>query len=420
MVHGHGHWRGRDVLAAFVIGNLFILVLFARDIVRFDHGLVANNAFWGRDFINVWSAGRLLIEGRLAILYDLPAYHAWQVSHFGAIGQHNFSYPPLVLPLMLPFGALPYPLALAAWTLATGALFLHAARPWWREATGLPAWLVLATPAALVNVWAGHYGSLVGALLLYGWRALEQGRARRAGLFFGLLAIKPHLAMLIPLVLLVRREWRAAFTAAATVGALVGFSVLLFPPALWQQYLGATAGLQASMIDAGDNFFRYMSTSLATALIALSVPHGVALACQAVLGLAATAAVAHAARACSVRTTALMAATATFLILPYAFNYDLTVVALAAGLLLARSDLTGLEQRLALGGFVAPQVGMTLSGFGVPGIPMLLLGLFMVQCRLAWKEASCAASRNTPGVPLTGTSQAGRLPAASNAAMSSG
>jgi hypothetical protein len=420
MVHGHGHWRGRDVVAAFVIGNLFILVLFARDIVRFDHGLVANNAFWGRDFINVWSAGRLLIEGRLTILYDLPAYHAWQVAHFGAIGQHNFSYPPLVLPLMLPFGALPYAVALAVWTLAGAALFLHAARPWWRAGTGLPLWLVLITPAALVNVWAGHYGFLIGALVLHGWRALERGHARWAGLFFGLLAIKPHLAVVIPLILLVRRDWRTIAVAAATVGALVALSVLLFPPALWQQYLGATAGLQASLIDAGGNFCRYMSTSLATGLIALSVPKSLALMCQAALGIVAAAAVVQAARACSLRTTALMAATATFLILPYAFNYDLTVVALAAVLLLARGNLTGVEQRLALGGFVAPQVGMTLSGFGVPGIPMLLLGLFTVQCRLAWKEASAAASRNTPGAPLIGTSQAGRLPAASNAAMSSG
>lgn len=392
-------WQRSELAAAFVIGNLFVLGLFVRDILAFDHGIVATHSYWGRDFVNVWTAGRLLIEGQLTILYDLPAYHAWQVAQFGPLGQHNFSYPPLVLPLMLPFGALPYPLALAVWTLATAALFLHAARPWWRDATGLPAWLVLATPAALVNVWAGHYGFLVGALLLYGWRALEGGHARRAGLFFGLLAIKPHLAVLIPLVLLVRREWRAAFTAAATVGALVGVSLLVFPPALWQQYLGATAGLQASMIDASDSFFRYMSTSLATALIAVSVPHGIALACQAVLGLAAATAVALAARTCSLRTAALMAATATFLILPYAFNYDLTVVAVAAAMLLARDEPSGIEQRLALGGFAAAQFGMALSGFGLPGIPLLLVGLFGVQCRAAWTEAARAARRTPAQAP---------------------
>ena len=62
-------------------------------------------------------------------------------------------------------------------------------------------WLAVLTPAALMNIWAGHYGFLVGALFLLGWERLDR-RPWQAGLFFGLMLIKPHLAILIPLVLL--------------------------------------------------------------------------------------------------------------------------------------------------------------------------------------------------------------------------
>lgn len=397
-------------IAPWIIGNLFILALFARDLSRIDQGRISFGAYWGRDFINVWSAGRLLIEDRLAILYDMPAYHLWQVAQFGPIGVHNFSYPPLVLPLMLPFGALPYPVALAAWLGLTGALFVHAARPWWRAETGLPAWLVLATPAALVNVWAGHYGFLIGALLLYGWRALEGGRPRLAGLCFGLIAIKPHLAILVPLVLLIRGEWRAIAAAAATVGALVAASLLLFPAWLWQAYLTGTAAAQVAMIDAGDGFFRYMSTSLATGIIAWGVPRDAAMLVQAALGLVAVVLVALAARRARLRDTALLAATGTFLILPYGFNYDLTVSAMAAAITMRRRALGGGEQRLALGGFMAAQLGMALTAADLPGIPLLLVGLFAVQFRAAMRS-----TRYMPGA--TGSSQAGAAPLASSAAV---
>lgn len=397
-----------EALAPWLVGNLFVLGLFGRDLLRFDDGRVATGAFWGRDFINVWTAGRLLLEGRLSLLYDMAAYHTWQVAQFGEIGVHNFSYPPLVLPLMLPFGALPYPVALAAWLAFTGALFVHAARPWWREATGWPAWAVLLTPAATINIWAGHYGFLIAALLLYGWRALERGRPHLAGLCFGLLAIKPHLAVLVPLVLLVRGEWRAIAAAAATVGALVGASVLLFPPVLWAEYLGVTAGVQAAMIDAGDGFFRYMSTSLATALIAAGMSKGTALAAQALAAAVAMALVARAARHARLRDVALLAATATFLVLPYAFNYDLTLSAMAAAMLLAR-PLGAVDQRLALGGFMAAQVGMALIAAGLPGMPMLLAGLLVAQYR--------SAMRKVAGTSGTGTSHAGGLPAISSRAV---
>jgi hypothetical protein len=394
-----------DRLMPWIVGNLFVLGLFGRDILNFNHGLVSTNAYWGRDFINVWASGKLVLAGYLDILYDLGAYHRYAQELFGPIGQHNYSYPPLVLPLMVPFALLPYPLALACWTGLTGWLFARAAAPWWRDATGLPAWAVLLTPAALVNIWAGHYGFLIGALLLFGWRNLER-RPFLAGICFGLMVIKPHLAVLVPLVLLIRRDWTAIIAAAVTVAALVLGSLALFGPTLWYQYLTVTAGVQSAMIDAGNNFFRYMSTSTATAMLQLGMPKAVAGAIHALVALAAVVMVAVAARRAALRDVALLAATATFLVLPYAFNYDLTVSAMAAMMLFYRPDLSAIGSRVAIGGFAAAQVGMALAGQDVPGMTILLFALTVLQFRIAMARATGQVLRGTvaaapePAFPL--------------------
>jgi alpha-1,2-mannosyltransferase len=353
-----------------------------------DRGIVAGHAYWGRDFVNVWTAGRLVLDGHLAGLYNLPAYEAQQRALFGAIGPHNYSYPPLALPLTLPFAAMPYPVALAAWLGVTGWLFVRAGGDWWRTATGLPGWTLLLTPAATINIWAGHYGFLLGALFLFGWRALDRDRPALAGLAFGLMAIKPHVAILIPLVLLLRGEWRAIAAAAATVGALVAGSVVLFGPALWHDYVGITLGVQARMIDAGASFFRCMSTSLATGLLHAGLPAPLAAALQAAQGIAAAAAVALVARAARAQDLALLTATATFLILPYAFNYDLTVVAIAAGALATGPDAVG--RRAGTLGLVAPQIGMLLALLDLPVLPLLLLALFAAQWRAVRRAAPLA------------------------------
>lgn len=375
-----------DRWAPWVIGNLFVLALFARDIVHFDDGIVTTQAFWGRDFINVWTSGHLLIEGKLDILYDVGAYHQYAQQLFGAIGQHNFSYPPLVLPLMAPFAMLPYPLALAVWTILTGALFVVAVRPWWARELGAPVWLAILTPAALVNIWAGHYGFLIGALFLFAWHALAEGRQVRAGVLIGLMVIKPHLAVLFPLVLAMRREWTAFFVAGATVISLIAVSAAIFGIPLWAEYLTVTTGVQASMIDAGESFFRYMTTSLATGLLQMDFPYALAIAVQTLLAVFAAVIVGIVAKRESAHDIMPLMATGTFLVLPYAFNYDLTVVAVCAFLLVVTRQLDGWEQRLAIGGFAAAQFGMVLSSLGLPGIPLLLIGLFVVQCRVLYQR----------------------------------
>lgn len=369
------------LLPLLVVGNLLVVALFAADLASSDRGIVGTGAYWGRDFVNLWTGGRLALNGRLDMLYDLAAYHREQRALFGAIGQHNYSYPPIALFLNLPFALLPYGVALAVWVMGSAALFVAAARPWWCTVSPRPTWLLVLAPAATLNIWAGHYGFLIGSLFLLGFAALPRRKAL-AGLCFALMAVKPHLAVLVPLVLILRGEWRAFGWAAATVMALVAASVAAFGAGLWEQYLTVTLGVQAALIDPGGSFFGFMATSWASALLRAGLSPHFAWGVQGAVAALAVAGLVLARRAPPVD-LALLAATATFLVLPYGFNYDLIVVALVAAMLVERRDLSPGRRMVAMVALVAPQFGMAAAVFGLPLLPAALLALFVLQLRLA-------------------------------------
>lgn len=368
------HWWG--------IGTLLMLAFFAGDFLQSSGGLIESSFVWGRDFANVWTGGHLVRDGQNATIYDLEAYSAYQRTLFPGIGPHNYSYPPVTFLIAAPLSMLPYWLALALWLGATGALFVWAARPWWPAGAG-PAWLAVLTPAAAVNIWAGHYGFLVGALFLLGWQRLDT-RPVQAGIFFGLLLVKPHLAALVPLALLIRRDWIAIGSAAATVAALVTITTLLFGWGAWSDFLLRTSGVQAAMIYSGEAFFGLMSCSAATAALRVGASPAVAATLQAVLSIAAVAMVAiAAARRAPTRDLAFLAATATFLFLPYSFNYDLTAVAIGALWVMKVSTDATMQFRLGLYGFLAPQLGLVLAAAQLPLMPLMLAGLAVAQFRIA-------------------------------------
>jgi hypothetical protein len=90
-----------------------------------------------------------------------------------------------------------------------------------------------------------------------------------------------------------------------------------------------------------------------------------------------------------VQSYALLVATATFLFLPYAFNYDMTVPMIGA-LTVMSARLSKADGRLGFYGFIAPQVGMILAAMGAPLMPLMIAGLAVAQFRLCRAEAGGA------------------------------
>src|SRR5690242_68550 len=93
-----------------------------------------------------------------------------------------------------PFALMPYYLALAVWTVAGMAFFIWCARLFLPK--GFPPLIAALTPAATINIWAGHYGFLFGGLWLLCFYFLDQ-KPKLAGMFAGLLTFKPHLGLMI-------------------------------------------------------------------------------------------------------------------------------------------------------------------------------------------------------------------------------
>lgn len=155
----------------------------------------------GSDFLAFWGAGKVAFAGDPELACDLATQRRVQTAT-GSANWLAFVNPPPFLLLAALLGALPYPLAWLAWTgltLAAWALAAIGAFP--------RLWpLVAVFPGALLAAGHAQTGLLTGALLIGGVSLLDRRRLL-AGILFGALVIKPHLALLVPIWLAAGRRW---------------------------------------------------------------------------------------------------------------------------------------------------------------------------------------------------------------------
>jgi alpha-1,2-mannosyltransferase len=376
------------------LGSLPAMVLFVSDYNDLHGAFMGTGHIWGRDFVNVWTGGRLVMEGHADLIYSLREYVAYQQEFVGPIKPHYYSYPPSSFFLAAPFGLLPYFAALTLWLTATLAFFLWAAKPYVKDTPNFPLFFAAVTPAATINIWAGHYGFLVGALWLASFARIEHA-PRRAGVFAALLTIKPHLGLLLPPLLLARRAWRTILVAAIGAVAMVVVSGLVFGFDLWLEYLVKMSRFQASLLEDQTSFFLAMMPGTFTSLRYIT-PSSENAAWIAHIGVSAIALFLYwraQRRVEGWKDLAFIAATATFLILPYAFNYDMTVVSLGFGLLLFRywDELPIWQRAVLIGGFLSPQLTFVDKVIVAPMVPVILLVGLYVQVQL------CARSNSRAG-----------------------
>ena len=202
-----------------------------------DHFMVG--APFGRDFVNYWMGGRLALDGRLDVLADLHAYNALIVERFGHTADDFFvfSYPPSLLPFLVPFGALPYVPALTVWTAVNLALLAWSVRL--IGADRRPMIAACLSPAALTMVTYGQFSGVVAALAI---GAVTRGARRPvlAGLCLALISVKPQLAAVVGLLMLLIGQWRAVAWSVPGAAAVASLPVLLFGLAPWENFLHVT------------------------------------------------------------------------------------------------------------------------------------------------------------------------------------
>jgi hypothetical protein len=202
-------------------------------------------------FIQYWAAARIHLAG--GDPYSWDEVRALQVqAGWPADEPLNFFMwnPPWTLPVLLPFGLLPFALARCAWLVFNLGLLLFAIDRLWRLYGG-PAerrWIAWAVGFTFFPVMMDVQAEQTSPLMLLGvvgFLALERrGRLALAGVALALTAIKPHLCFLfwIALVLwsLDRRRW-SALGGAAVAGLAMAALPLLLDPAVYHQYRAALA-----------------------------------------------------------------------------------------------------------------------------------------------------------------------------------
>lgn len=190
------------------------------------------------DFIACWAAGRLNAAGHNP--YDPDQVLAVQrTAGWTQPIPYRIWYPPWTLPLLMPFGLLPYATARLLWfALHIGACVVSADVLWRyyggeRRSRGV-SWVVLSTFwPALIAIRTGQTPALI-LLGLVGF--LHFVRVRRwaaAGACLPLVAIKPVLLHLVWMAILLwviaERRWRVVLGAAAATLALLGLAVVANP-----------------------------------------------------------------------------------------------------------------------------------------------------------------------------------------------
>ena len=204
----------------------------------------------GTDFSQVWTAGRMVLEGRAGEVWNWDQHFAVQKAFHGSglTELYGWHYPPPFLLVAAALATLPYLPALILWQAATLLPFAWMVRRF----TGRPeAWLfVLAAPVTLICVMHGHNGFLT-AMLLGGGLILLDRRPLLAGLLLGCLVYKPQFALVLPLLLLVLWNWRAVAGAALSSLTLIAITLAIWGWQVWQAFFDSFALTQSIVIEQG-------------------------------------------------------------------------------------------------------------------------------------------------------------------------
>lgn len=223
--------------AAIVVCAVLAILQLAFFPLYYGHGWIYEGQGLGSptDFINVWSAGRLVLDGHPAWAYDWDIQKTVQVAVLGQSYPGNFAwhYPPPFLFIAALLAKLPYPVAFAGWAAVSAVPYLVAMRAIVGRPFGLL--LALAFPVVFTNVLVGQNGFLTAALI-GGTLVLLPARPILAGICLGLLSYKPQYGALFPLALIAAAQWRAFLSAAVTTIVLAAASCLAFGLASWQAF----------------------------------------------------------------------------------------------------------------------------------------------------------------------------------------
>ena len=195
-----------------------------------------NNAYGsaiGMDFRVFYTAGKLARDKDFTGIYDgQKLEESWRKAFDITMpGKAHISYPPLVLMVWAPLSKLTYPVALSIWIGAPFLILLGLIYTLTRSYLALAATLL--SPLFLYSALMGQTGYLISCFLVGGLISLDNKRYILAGVLFAMLSFKPHLAVAIPLCLIVTQQWKTIASGVLTFVILVALSCLILGADAW-------------------------------------------------------------------------------------------------------------------------------------------------------------------------------------------
>jgi hypothetical protein len=341
------------------------------------------------DFVNVWSAGRLVLDGHPALAYDWDIQKQVQVAVLGQSYEGNFAwhYPPPFLFIAATLAHFPYGAAYLGWVAVSFLPYLAAMRAVIGRNFGLL--LAAAFPVVFINALIGQNGFLT-ASLIGGTLVLMPRWPMLSGICLGLLSYKPQYGLLFPLVLIAASQWRVLFAAGVVAVLLAALSWVAFGIESWQAFFHWIPMFSQAFLVEGrapwgkmQSIFaltRYFGGTEQLAWLLQWIMSGV---------VALLLALVWRSRSVDFSLKAAALAAGTLLVTPYLFLYDLMVLAIAVAFFVrvgldegfARHELPAL-------GLVAALLMVYLllgapTGFGATLIVVTLIG-----CRMGpwWRQ----------------------------------
>ena len=176
------------------------------------------------DFRLIYGAALTALRHGYSHLYDLSAQKATVESLGAGFYWSPFLNPPPLVWLATPFTLLPFNVAIVLWTVL---LFAAALLAWYLAAPGgrltrvahLALWLGL-FPVAF-GLMVGQPVALVAAAVAATWWLAGRNRPVLAGLVLSVIAIKPQVALLVPLCLLISGHARMFGSWLVATGVMV-------------------------------------------------------------------------------------------------------------------------------------------------------------------------------------------------------
>jgi arabinofuranan 3-O-arabinosyltransferase len=345
------------------------------------------------DFVNVWAAGKLALDGHPALAYDWNIQKQVELALLGQDfpGYFAWHYPPPFLFVASLLAMLPYSAAFIGWMAASFIPYLAVMR----GIVGRPiGWMVaIAFPMVFNNTLVGQNGFLTAALI-GGTLYLMPVRPILAGVCLGLLSYKPQYGLLFPVVLIAAAQWRVFISAGVTAVAMALASWLAFGTESWQAFFHWMPMFSQAFLTEGkatwwklQSIFSLVRYFGGTEQLAWAFQWVLTASVATVLVLMWRSRVPYTLKAAAL-------AVGTLLTTPYLFMYDMMVLAIPVALLVRIGLKNGFRpyELPALGCALALFLTFTFTGQPVGfAINLIVAGLILRRAGPWWRREPAAS-----------------------------